>query len=77
MAKVINNHNLINPISDKIQTHLAMNSIKTKAFSEDYARNPDKYQHIGGGPGMFVEPGQSYDDYKQSVIQGYKNTTAQ
>lgn len=41
-----------------------------KQLTQNIQNNPDKYQHIGGGPGMALSsPNQSYDSYKQDVAK--------
>ncbi|PTK81939.1 hypothetical protein [Staphylococcus haemolyticus] len=44
--------------------------LNAKELTENIQNNPDKYQHIGGGPGMGLSsPDQSYDSYKQEVTK--------
>ena len=38
-----------------------------QAFTKDANENPDKYEHIGGGPGLTSDAGETYEQYKQRV----------
>ena len=41
-----------------------------KSLQKTFQNNPDKYQHMGGGPGMTLSsPNQSYDSFKQDVTK--------
>lgn len=40
-----------------------------KKFMQDFNANPDKYQGIGGGPGLMTEQGETYEQYKNRVVE--------
>lgn len=51
--------------------------LNAKKLTENIQNNPDKYQHIGGGPGMAISsPNQSYDSFKQDVTKARNESQA-
>lgn len=51
--------------------------LNAKKLTENIQNNPDKFQHIGGGPGMALSsPNQSYDSFKQDVTKARNESQA-
>ena len=45
---------------------------ENKKFSDDMRSNPSKYEGVGGGPGLVVNENETYNQYKDRVVQQMK-----